>query len=327
MDGLGRGGRCPVSGAGTLPSASASQAPGGDGRGRPVRGCGPVTGREEPGGAGVPVHGLPYVVLAGRPRWGPRTGQPSPAPGLWTTTGAARTVTRMPTWTIDEEPVSGTGVDEMMAQYFSEMGLRVRGRPVTEGELRRVIDDDPHSGLGPPHGTFLVARDSGGEILGYAGVRMLAGVPATAELKRMYVRPAGRDWGGACSGLSRRRRGGWVLPASCARPIPNSPRRGPCTRRTATGRPDPTTITARRSTGTSSRSAKGRQHSDNAEGPLPRLRDAVGHQHPDCGVAALSVICEQATPWLWPTRPRGRSTARTRAGAGAAGSGRSRACA
>ncbi len=104
-------------------------------------------------------------------------------------------MTCMPAWTIDEEPVTGTGVDELMAQYFREMGLRVLGRPVTEGELRRVIDEDPHSGLGPPHGTFLVARDAGGEILGYAGVRLLPGVPATAELKRMFVRPAGRGAG------------------------------------------------------------------------------------------------------------------------------------
>src|SRR4051794_15987913 len=101
----------------------------------------------------------------------------------------------MPTWTINAEPVTGTGIDEAMWQYFTEIGLRVLGRPATEAELREALDDDPHTDLRPPHGMFLVARDGDGELLGCAGVRLLAGVPATAELKRMYVRPAGRGAG------------------------------------------------------------------------------------------------------------------------------------
>jgi GNAT superfamily N-acetyltransferase len=101
----------------------------------------------------------------------------------------------MPTWTINAEPVTGTGVDEAMSQYFTEMGLRVLGRPVTEAELREVLNEDPHDDLSPPHGEFLVARDGSGKILGYAGVRLLTGVPATAELKRMYVQPVGRGAG------------------------------------------------------------------------------------------------------------------------------------
>ncbi|WP_326739757.1 GNAT family N-acetyltransferase [Streptomyces sp. NBC_01022] len=101
----------------------------------------------------------------------------------------------MPTWTISAEPVTGTGIDDLMSQYFSEMGPRVLGRPVTEAELREVLDRDPHDDLGPPHGEFLVARDGDGALLGCAGVRLLTGAPVTAELKRMYVRPAGRGAG------------------------------------------------------------------------------------------------------------------------------------
>lgn len=101
----------------------------------------------------------------------------------------------MPSWTINAEPVTGTGIDEAISQYFTEIGLRVLGRPVTETERLEALNEDPHDDLSPPHGEFLVARDGDGELLGYAGVRLLAGVAATAELKRLYVRPAGRGAG------------------------------------------------------------------------------------------------------------------------------------
>ncbi|MBO1330909.1 GNAT family N-acetyltransferase [Streptomyces sp. VRA16 Mangrove soil] len=101
----------------------------------------------------------------------------------------------MPTWTIKAEPVLGPGVDEVMREYFTEMGLRVLGRPGTEAELQAVLVEDPHHALSPPDGEFLVARGDGGEFLGCAGLRLLAGAPETAELKRMFVRPAGRGAG------------------------------------------------------------------------------------------------------------------------------------
>ncbi|GHH45437.1 hypothetical protein GCM10018773_34800 [Streptomyces candidus] len=69
------------------------------------------------------------------------------------------------------------------------------GRPVTETEIREALHADGHNDLAPPRGEFLVARDHQGNLLGYAGVRLLAGSPTTAELKRMYVRPAGRGAG------------------------------------------------------------------------------------------------------------------------------------
>ncbi|WP_181789804.1 GNAT family N-acetyltransferase [Streptomyces phytophilus] len=101
----------------------------------------------------------------------------------------------MAMWTIQAEPVDGAGVEDAMRQYLTEMGWRVLGRAVTEEELRGVLAEDPHHDLAPPDGVFLVARSGGGAFLGCAGVRLLAGEPATAELKRMFVRPAGRGAG------------------------------------------------------------------------------------------------------------------------------------
>ncbi|MBB5938268.1 GNAT family N-acetyltransferase [Streptomyces zagrosensis] len=109
----------------------------------------------------------------------------------------------MVTWTIQPTPVDGAGIEEAIWEYATEVSRRVWGRQATEVELRKAIADDPHSGLAPPHGVFLVARDHGGAVLGYAGVRLVAGLPAaaeaglsaTAEVKRLYVRPAGRGMG------------------------------------------------------------------------------------------------------------------------------------
>lgn len=106
-----------------------------------------------------------------------------------------RTVAGMPTWTIKAEPVNGAGVDEAMREYFTEMGWRVLGRPATKAELRFVLAEDPHHDLIPPNGVFLVARSGEDGLLGFAGLRLLAHIPETAELKRMYVRPAGRGAG------------------------------------------------------------------------------------------------------------------------------------
>jgi GNAT superfamily N-acetyltransferase len=78
------------------------------------------------------------------------------------------------------------------------MGQRVLGRPATEDELRAALAKDPHQDLRPPDGEFLVARSDGREFLGCVGLRLLAGTPETAEIKRMYVLPAGRG-----SGLGR----------------------------------------------------------------------------------------------------------------------------
>ncbi|MEU6846599.1 GNAT family N-acetyltransferase [Streptomyces sp. NPDC046716] len=101
----------------------------------------------------------------------------------------------MPAWTIGPEPVATAAVDDVMREYFTEMGRRVLGRSGTDAELRAVLARDPHRELGPPGGEFLVARGVEAEFLGCAGIRLLGSDPRTAELKRMYVRPAGRGAG------------------------------------------------------------------------------------------------------------------------------------
>jgi GNAT superfamily N-acetyltransferase len=101
----------------------------------------------------------------------------------------------MPEWTIEPGSVADNGIEEAIWEYATEVSRRVWGRPVTEAELRRAIDSDPHSDLKPPHGMFLVARAGNGELLGYVGVRLLVDTSTTAEIKRMYVRPAGRGMG------------------------------------------------------------------------------------------------------------------------------------
>lgn len=98
-------------------------------------------------------------------------------------------------WTIRPEPVDGDGVDETIWEYFFEIGQQVLGRTPTGEEVMKALERDPHSELRPPNGEFLVARSSEGEVLGCAGVRLLADVPGAAELKRMYVRPVGRGAG------------------------------------------------------------------------------------------------------------------------------------
>ncbi|MEU5836411.1 GNAT family N-acetyltransferase [Streptomyces diacarni] len=104
----------------------------------------------------------------------------------------------MGTWAIEPASIDGAGVEEAIWEYAIEVSRRVWGRPATDAELRKAIADDPHADLAPPHGVFLVARGEEEEILGYVGVRFVPNQPATAEVKRMYVRPAGRG-----SGLGR----------------------------------------------------------------------------------------------------------------------------
>ncbi|MBB5071038.1 GNAT family N-acetyltransferase [Saccharopolyspora gloriosae] len=101
----------------------------------------------------------------------------------------------MSAWVIEAEPVDDAGIDALIREFTAEVGRRLLGRPATGAELRAVLDRDPHGDLAPPRGTFLVARDDDGDLIGCVGARLLDDLPATAELKRMYVRPAHRGAG------------------------------------------------------------------------------------------------------------------------------------
>jgi GNAT superfamily N-acetyltransferase len=98
-------------------------------------------------------------------------------------------------WTIRPEPVSGAEVGDAIREFFAEAGRRLLGREATDAEVRAALAKDPHDSLCPPDGVFLSARDAHGTLAGYVGVRLLPDLPATAELKRLYVRPAGRGAG------------------------------------------------------------------------------------------------------------------------------------
>lgn len=101
----------------------------------------------------------------------------------------------MSRWMITPGHVHDDGIGEAIWDYAMEVSERVWGRPATEPEIRKALEQDPHDDLESPRGAFLVARADNGEVLGYVGVRLLADLCATAEVKRMYVRPSGRGMG------------------------------------------------------------------------------------------------------------------------------------
>ena len=88
-----------------------------------------------------------------------------------------------------DSAVSVSDIDEirvLFREYADSLGVNLDYQGFEE-ELR----DLPGS-YAPPAGTLLLARRDD-EILGCVGVRALD--PATAEMKRLYVRPAGRGTG------------------------------------------------------------------------------------------------------------------------------------
>lgn len=101
----------------------------------------------------------------------------------------------MATWTFSPESSSSDTIDQAMWEYVTEIGWRVLGRRPTETEVRTFLDETPPDEFAPPRGVFLAARTAEGELLGCVGVRLPAHLPKAAEIKRMYVLPAGRAGG------------------------------------------------------------------------------------------------------------------------------------
>ncbi|RPF21005.1 GNAT family N-acetyltransferase [Myceligenerans xiligouense] len=110
---------------------------------------------------------------------------------------AARTGAHAP-WTITPEDVTSDVAAGLFRDYYTEVSdrwyQREHGHDTDPAELEREIAADAGDGLVPPSGILLVAWYDG-EPAGMAGARL--GDPATAELKRVYLRPAFRGRGGA----------------------------------------------------------------------------------------------------------------------------------
>ncbi|MBI0300302.1 GNAT family N-acetyltransferase [Streptomyces sp. PRKS01-29] len=112
----------------------------------------------------------------------------SPASSAWTV--AARPV---------DDPVSAVLLREYLVDVADRYYRLHEGRDSTPEEIERALAEIPSDDLAPPHGVFLMARHEG-ELAGCAGLRLMD--PRTAELKRVYVRPAKRGLGGGAALLA-----------------------------------------------------------------------------------------------------------------------------
>ncbi|SBT90400.1 Acetyltransferase (GNAT) family protein [Streptomyces sp. DI166] len=102
------------------------------------------------------------------------------------------------TWSITTEPAVSATATALWREYYTEVSdrwyLRFEGHRTDPAELEREIAAQTWAELTPPTGRLLVARYAG-EPAGTAGVHLLDA--HTAELRRVYVRPAHRGKGGA----------------------------------------------------------------------------------------------------------------------------------
>lgn len=102
-------------------------------------------------------------------------------------------------WTTQAAPVGGSDARLLLREYYVEIVGRYWNRAARPDEVDEAMREQPSDSLAPPHGVLLLAR-SDGALAGCAGVRLVA--PATAELKRVYVRPGYRGTGGGAALLA-----------------------------------------------------------------------------------------------------------------------------
>ncbi|MFJ8884233.1 GNAT family N-acetyltransferase [Streptomyces sp. NPDC102402] len=97
------------------------------------------------------------------------------------------------TWTVDPEHFATPDAALLLRDYYAEVAGRYWGRPATTREIDDGLRDDGVDLLAAPTGEFLVGRYAG-KPASCAGLRLVD--TATAELTRVYVRPAFRSTGG-----------------------------------------------------------------------------------------------------------------------------------
>ncbi|MEU3981680.1 GNAT family N-acetyltransferase [Streptomyces sp. NPDC026672] len=102
------------------------------------------------------------------------------------------------TWTVSPEPYDSPTAAELWRAYYTEVSdrwyLLHEGHRTDPAELEREIAARTGAELTPPGGQLLIGRYGNGPA-GSAGVRLLDA--DTAELTRVFVRPALRGTGGA----------------------------------------------------------------------------------------------------------------------------------
>ncbi|CAM5596244.1 MULTISPECIES: GNAT family N-acetyltransferase [Streptomyces] len=100
------------------------------------------------------------------------------------------------TWTVAAERFDSPDAYALRRDYYDEVAGRYWRRPATAAEVDDGLDGDGADLLAPPTGRFVVGR-YGNEAAGCAGLLLTeAAGPGTAELTRVYVRPAFRGTGG-----------------------------------------------------------------------------------------------------------------------------------
>ncbi|WP_028811214.1 GNAT family N-acetyltransferase [Streptomyces flavidovirens] len=97
------------------------------------------------------------------------------------------------TWNVTPERFDTPESTALRRDYYGEVAGRYWGRPATTREVDEGLTDDGAERLVPPTGEFLVGRYNG-KAAACAGLRVMD--PDTAELTRVYVRPAFRGTGG-----------------------------------------------------------------------------------------------------------------------------------
>ncbi|MFE3326763.1 GNAT family N-acetyltransferase [Streptomyces sp. NPDC059176] len=99
----------------------------------------------------------------------------------------------MNSWTVLPERFDTADATALRRDYYDEVASRYWGRPASEAEIDEGLADDGADQLGSPTGAFAVGR-YGGAAGSCGGVLMLDS--ETAELTRVFVRPAFRSTGG-----------------------------------------------------------------------------------------------------------------------------------
>lgn len=97
------------------------------------------------------------------------------------------------TWNVTPERYDTPEAAALCRDYYDEVASRYWGRPATAREIDEGLTDDGVERLAPPTGEFVVGRHDG-TAAACAGLRLVD--PDTAELTRVYVRPAFRGTGG-----------------------------------------------------------------------------------------------------------------------------------